>query len=141
MIKLFSKNEYMGFVKKYFYFLEKEYNYEILPMKLDNSLLFDVEYGNEDSIISISYEIYGEGVQVILFKLINGKLPNYDDKTHTIHLNKLMNTYCKELTLSQLNKNNNYFKRVKKSSQPIENELLKKAKELRLAFICQDDSG
>ena len=76
-----------------------------------------------------------------MFKLINGKLPNYDDKTHTIHLNKLMNTYCKELTLSKINKNNNYFKSFKKSSQPIENELLKKAKELRLAFICQDDSG
>jgi hypothetical protein len=41
--------------------------------------------------------------------LQNGKLPNYDDKTKTLHLNKLTDSILSKVEKSEILTNNEYF--------------------------------
>lgn len=81
--------------------------------------------------ISISFDIRENYLQVILLK--DAHLPDYDDKEHTIHLEKLNNMILPFLNNEEISDNNDFFKNNKPLNQ-LEKRLLKSAKELRLCM-------
>lgn len=131
--KMVPGEEFISSVKKCFQFLIKDYNYKLKSEKNRTNLFYDVEYQHGDSLISISYENREDYLQVILFRLNNGQLPDYDDKDETIHLEKLNKRILKHLSEQDFKENNDYFSLLQPLSQ-MEKRLIKSAKELRLCL-------
>ncbi len=129
---MLTRMQYNEAVKKYFLFLEQEWGYSQTPVNVKSTILYDIQYTNTKKIVSISYEIKGDGVKVIIFELIDGNLPEYDDKRYTIHLEHLTKDISKDELEKNIIENNNYFNRFDKPKDNVEKEILKKAKQLRL---------
>jgi hypothetical protein len=130
---MLTKKDYSEAVNKYFKYLEIDFDYKKIFENKSNTLLYDVRYSNNSNIISISYEIQGDGVKVIIFMLQNGNIPDYDDKAHTLHLEYLMKDISNDDKFNKcIDENNNYFLKYNKPIIDVENAILKKAKELRL---------
>src|SRR5579863_9690945 len=123
--------QYIEAVKSYYSFLIHEFNFDIITEKVRGNTFYEVEYGNTQRIISISYENIEDYFRVILFILENGERPDYDDKTRTLHLNTLNNSILKNVEKDAFILNEKYFSNYKAESK-IEAKLLKEAKELRL---------
>lgn len=124
---MITREEYKNAAKKYFNFLMERYNFLELERKSQNSMLYDVEYTDTNFIISIAYEIKGEGVNVIIFKILDGIKSDYDDYENTIHLNRIMKSTHKEEIVEQLMASRFQFEHFEKPESDIEAELLKKA--------------
>jgi hypothetical protein len=131
--KMLSGDEFISSVKKIYSFLVNEFNYSLIDEKNRTNLFYDVEYQKGDSVISISYENREDYLQVILFKLNNGTLPEYDDKEKTLHLENLNKKILSHLSSEDFEENNVYFSGLRTLSK-MENRLLKSAKELRLCL-------
>ena len=99
---MFSKETYNDAVTRYFYFLDDEFGYNIMLNQHENTRLYDVEYTNGKKVILISYEVFGDGVKIIIFSLKDGKKPDYDDKTNTIHLSVLSKRIIKDTLIADL---------------------------------------
>jgi hypothetical protein len=78
-------DDFIKTVKEYFSFLPKEYNLTDITEKVRGNVFYDVQFHHPSKAISISYENVEDYLQVIVFKLRNGEMPNYDDKTSTQH--------------------------------------------------------
>jgi len=92
-------------------------------------MIFNMEI--KQKIVSISYENIEDYFQVIIFKLQNGEIPNYDDETKTLHLNKLNKVILSKTEKNEFNLNNEYFSKFH-TREKLQKEILKSAKELRL---------
>ena len=127
--------EYIQFeklVETDFGFLISEFNYK--PYNRNNRTNFyDIQYKDSDTIISISLEPIENYFQVILFKLDNGNLPDYDDKTKTIHLSAMRTELLVKVENSMFEKNNQYFETIEVRND-FERIVLKAAKDLRLCL-------
>jgi len=120
-------------VKCYFNFLETECEYRIQCEKINGNLFYEILYQDDNTAVSISYENIENYLLVIVFLLQEGKLPNYDDKTKTLHLNELNARIMRLIGADEINSNLHFF--LKFSAQnPIEKSLLKSARELRLCL-------
>lgn len=86
---MISGDEFIQLVEKFFHFLIEDFDFKESNVTNRKSLFYDVEYKKQDIVISISYENRENYLQVILFNTKNGILPDYDDKSSTIHLNIL----------------------------------------------------
>lgn len=131
--------QYLKKTKDYFLFLIEEYNYLLIDEKVNGNFYYDVQYSNKEKIVSISYENAEDYFQVIVFMLQNGKLPNYDDKTKTLHLSKLNQEILSKIGKSEVTLNNQYFSKFQPTNE-LENKLLKTAKELRLCLSHFDEA-
>ncbi|MDR0574665.1 MAG: hypothetical protein LBG96_11655, partial [Tannerella sp.] len=74
-----------------------------------------------------------EYLDVIIFMLQNGKMPDYDDKTKTLHLKQLNRLTITKTNKEEINLNTKYFAKYDAKNE-IERKLLKEAKELRLCL-------
>jgi hypothetical protein len=106
---MINGKEYIETVKEYYSFLTTEFNLPLLNEKIIGNVFYDVQYGDITKTISISFENIEDYFQVIIFKLQNGLMPNYDDKTKTLHLNKLNAIVLSKIDRSEINLNNEYF--------------------------------
>lgn len=130
--------EYVNTVKNYFEFLISEFRFRILEEKIRGNAFYDVQYIDSKRVISISYENIEDYLLVIIFILQNGKLPNYDNKTKTLHLNQLNAKILTNIDKKEINLNNEYFSKFHAIDE-LERKLLKSAKELRLCLIHFDE--
>lgn len=130
---MFEGNEYVQAVRKMFYFLSEEYGMTETKEEIRGNVYYDVEYHSASKVISISYENIEDYFQVIVFKLKDGKLPEYDDKTQTLHLNILNKLAFSIATKSDIELNNEYFSNIIANTK-MEQMLLKSARELRLVM-------
>lgn len=126
-----EETKYIKAVESFFSFLESEFSFRKLKVTVNGNAFYDVEYQSLDKVISISYETLSDHLEVILFILSNGKLPDYDDKSKTLHLNRM-----NELAMLKMNKiesslNAQYFSKYIVEDE-LERKLLKGASELRL---------
>jgi hypothetical protein len=128
---MINGNIFTSVVKSYYSFLAIEFNMTIIDEKIRGNAFYDIQFGDNLKVISISYENVEGYFQIIIYKLHNGILSNYDDKTNTLNLNSLNTDTFKTLTKDQLSENNNFFSGLFSHSE-IESKLLKSAKELRL---------
>lgn len=135
--KVLNEDEYFLIIEKQFLYLVDEFNYKIINKKSGISFLYDVNFQTSNSMISVSYDRRDNNLQVILFILKDGHLPDYDDKEHTIHLEKLNNKIIPYLNKEEISDNNDFFRNIKPLNH-FEKILLKLAKELRLCMKNTD---
>jgi len=125
--------EYLDAVKQFYSFLETEFGFSKINETIDGNSFYDVEFKNKERIISISYENIEDHLEVIVFMLQNGILPDYDDKTKTLHLKQLNEQVMATASKEEIILNAGYFVKYKAKNE-IERVLLKAAKELRLCL-------
>lgn len=126
-------NKYVEIVNDYFEFLIIEYDFKRNQNKLRGNVFYEVSYHNKNVAISISYENIENYFLVIIFLLQNGELPNYDDKTRTIHLNKFSEMVLPKINKDEFLLNQQFFIKFCVKTK-LEKLLLKSAKELRLCL-------
>ena len=132
-------SEYVQVVKRLFSFLSEEYGIADISQKINGNAFYDVQYHSPSKVISISYENIEDYLQVIVFKLRNGKLPDYDDKTQTLHMSALNEIVFSKVSKTDIGLNNQYFDNHIKAETTFERKLLKPAKDLRLAMQFVED--
>jgi hypothetical protein len=130
---MITGDQFTESVEKLFSFLNADLAFSDVSKKIRNGLFYDIEFKSIDKIISVSYEAREDYLQIILFKLKDGEMPDYDDPKMTIHLDQLNKAIMPLVEPSEITENNNYFA-SKKASSNIEKQLLKAAKELRLCL-------
>jgi hypothetical protein len=126
-------DKYVEKVTEYFSYLIEKYNYTIIKKEIRGNTFYCVEYGDQLKVVSISYENIEDYFQVVVFILTNGRRPGYDDKTQTLHLNKLNQTILSIINKDEIVINNEYFSKFR-AGNIIERKILKSAKELRLCL-------
>lgn len=126
-------SKYIETVKSYFSFLITEFDFEFLLEKVRGNAFYDIQYKDKTRIVSISYENIEDYLLIIIFLLQNGKKPNYDDKTKTLHLNRLNAVILSSIDKAEMIANNEWFSTFRPSDK-LEKNLLKSAKELRLCL-------
>lgn len=131
---MIDSGDYKNYVKDTFLFLITEFNMVLSKQNFNGNAFYDIEYKDKTKVISISLETIENYLQVILFKLNKGKIPDYDDKTKTLHLNKLNNQFLKTLTKQDFEENNSYFQCINAKNET-ERMILKSAKDLRLCLM------
>ena len=122
---------YINTVKDYFSFLTTEFQFKCFQEVIQGNYYYEVVYERIDKRISISYENAEDYLQVIVFLLEKGKLPIYDDKTRTLHLEILNKNILTRLEKKEIILSNQSFK-VAHPQNKLEEKLLKSAKELRI---------
>ena len=127
-------NKYIRTVETYFEFLEKEYAFTLADKKIRGNAFYDVHYETNEKLVSISYENTEDYLETIIFVLERGSVPNYDDKTKTLHLNRLTPIVFSIIDEDEISLNNQHFSNLR-SADELERRLLKSAKELRLCLI------
>lgn len=101
--------------------------------KVNGNAFYDIQFRDKNNVVSVSLENIENYFQVILFKLDHGQLPDYDDKTRTIHLEELNKRFLATLDKEEFNNNDRHFEDIK-TDDKIEKQILKSAKDLRLCF-------
>jgi hypothetical protein len=129
---------YFQKVRNMFSFLSEEYGVTDINEITNGNVFYDIEYRKSSKVISISYENIEDYLQVIVFKLNNGKLPDYEDKTQTLHLNVINKITFSKADKNDFELNNEYFDK-KNAITELERKLLKSAKDLRLAMQLIED--
>jgi len=125
--------EYIETVKLYYSFLETEFGLSKVNETINGNAFYDVEFKDKERVISISYENIEDHLEVIVFMLQNGKMPDYDYKTKTLHLKQLNRLVMAKASKEEINLNAEYFAKYNAKNE-LERKLLKEAKELRLCL-------
>jgi hypothetical protein len=125
--------KYIETVKLYYSFLETEFGFSKTNETINGNTFYDVEFRGKEKIISISYENIEDHLEVIVFLLQDGKMPDYDDKTKTLHLKQLNRLIIAKASREEINLNAACFAKYNAESE-LERKLLKEAKELRLCL-------
>lgn len=125
--------EYIEVVKQFYSFLETDFGFRKVNETINGNAFYDLEFRDNERIISISYENMEDHLAVIVFMLQNGKMPDYDDKTKTLHLKQLNRLVMAKASKEEINLNAAYFAKADAKNE-IERKLLKEAKELRLCL-------
>lgn len=135
-------DKYIETVKEYFEYLITEFSFEISKTKIRGNVFYDLQYKDKNRIVSVSYENIEDCLQVIIFILHKGELPDYDDKTKTLHLNWLNAQVLSCIDKREMFLNSELFEKFCPNDE-IEKKLLKSAKELRLCLkhLKDIDSG
>lgn len=125
--------EYINNVESYFSFLESEFGMKVIEEKERGNAFYDVQYGDKYKIVSVSYENIEDYLQVIVFLLTKGRMPDYDDKSKTLHLNHLNGLVMSKVGKDKISSNAQYFSKYN-AKDALARKLLKGAKELRLCL-------
>lgn len=125
--------KYIEDVKAYFNYLITEFGFRMLNEKVRGNAFYDLQYSDGNRIVSVSYENIEDYLQVIVYMLQNGELPDYDEKTKILHLNRLNAQVMSIIDRNEIGLNNEFFIKLNTKSK-IEKQLLKSAKELRLCL-------
>lgn len=126
-------NQFEESVRAYFDFLTVEFGFKLSEVKIRGNAFYDVQYKDNTRVVSISYENIEDYLLVIIFMLQNGEMPDYDDKTKTLHLNRLNPIVLSKVDKNEITLNNEFFSRFQ-TKNPFERKLLKSAKELRVCL-------
>lgn len=130
---MIDEGKFVEIVKSYFLFLCIEFGFEPPKEKIVGNAFYDLERKGRNKIISISYENISDYFQVIVFLLEDEDLPNYDDKTKTLHLNRLNAEVLSSASKIEIQVNNEYFSNFI-TQDDFERKVLQAAKELRLCL-------
>jgi len=134
---MIESDRFIKFVQGTFSFLVTELKMKYEKETINGNIFYDIHYRDKDKVISISLETIENYFQVILFKLHGGQMPDYDDKTKTIHLNKLNQSILKTVDKTEFADNNNYFGDIRTEDET-ERMILKSAKDLRICLKYYD---
>lgn len=130
--------DYIKVVKQFYSFLETDFGFSRESETINGNAFYDVEFKDKKRIISISYENTEDHLEVIVFMLQDGKMPDYDNKTKTLHLRQLNRLIIEKVRKGEISLNAEYFVKYDAKNE-IEQKLLKEAKELRLCLKHFDE--
>lgn len=130
---MIEAKKYIEVVKTYYKYLVTEFGFTVSNEKIRGNAFYDVQYSDGRRVVSISYENIEDYLQVIVFMLQNGELPDYDDKSKTFHLHQLNARVMLKVNGDEIQLNNEYFSTIKANSE-IEKQLLNSSTELRLCL-------
>jgi len=130
---MISGAEFIKTAKFLFSFLENELGFVFSSEKNNENLYYELRYSHPKYVVSIAYENIEDYFQIVIFRLMNAKLPDYDNKEFTLHLNKLNAIIFPHLTKENFASNDQYFKEFQ-YQDPTKQKLLKGARELRLCL-------
>ena len=128
-----DSSEYIKNVNDYFEFLITEFDFKLVEEKVRGNAFCDMQFKDNSRVVSISYENIEDYLLVTVFLLQNGKMPDYDDKTKTLHLKQLNRLIIAKASKEEINLNAEYFVNYIAKNE-LERKLLKEAKELRLCL-------
>lgn len=128
---------YIDLVEEYFSFLITEFDFKRVNQEINGNVFYDVEYLDGKKRVSISYENIDDHLVIIISLLSDGRLPDYDDTTRTIHLNRLNRVLLLKIDKTEIKSNTAYFNKFT-ANDKFEKRLLKRAKELRMCLIHFD---
>lgn len=131
-------NKFIKTVKNFFSFLITEFNFQVINEKIRGNVFYDVHFGDKIKIVSVSYENIEDYLLIIVFVLQNGEMPDYDNKTQTLHLGYLNKILLAKIDKNEIISNNEYFNTFQ-ATEGLEKKLLKSAKELRLCLKHFDE--
>ncbi len=124
---------YVEMVTKYFGFLAIEFNLVLTEITTNGNYFYQLRYANAEKAVTIAYENIEDYLTVYVSLLQSGRLPNYDNKTKTLHLNRLDKEIIPNLSKKEIDLNNKLFSGFK-TTNVLERKILKSAKDLRLCF-------
>lgn len=130
---MIDDKEYTRKVNDYFGFLKVEFGFRLFEEKIRGNAFYDVQFKDDSRIISISYENIEDYFLVTVFILQNGEMPDYDDKSKTLHLNILNRLISSKVSKQEIMLNAQHFAGYNLKTE-FERKLLKEAKELRLCL-------
>jgi hypothetical protein len=130
---MIEAKEYTEAVKSFYSFLETEFGFSKVNETINGNAFYDVEFKDGERVVSVSYENIEGHLEVIVFMLQNGVMPDYDDKTKTLHLKQLNRLIMTKVSKKEIYLNAEYFAKYDPQNE-IERKLLKEAKELRLCL-------
>jgi hypothetical protein len=130
--------DYINAVKQFYSFLETEYGYLVVNETINGNVFYDVVFKDKEKAVSISYENVENYLEVIVFLLQKGEMPDYDDKTKTLHLKQLNRQLIAKVSKGEISLNAEYFTKLHPKTE-IERKLLKEAKELRMVLQHLDE--
>jgi hypothetical protein len=130
---MINGDKFAFIVKAFFDFLITDFNFHLSEEIIRGNVFYEVRYRDVSHLISISYENIEDYLQIIVFTLNDGNLPDYDDKNMTKHLNKLTSEIMVNLQEGEFELNNKYFANIIAKGN-LERRLLKSAKDLRLCM-------
>ena len=116
--------QYVEVVGLFYSFLESELGFNKVNETIKGNAFYDVEYRGTEKVISISYENIEAHLEVIVFMLLNGKMPDYDDKSRTLHLNYLNDIVMSKVSKDEITSNAQYFSKYYTKDE-LERKLLK----------------
>ena len=125
--------QYFKTIRDFFSFLSAEFNMPETGTTKNGNAFYSIKFTEKTKIISISLENVTDYFTVTIFKLHDGKKPNYDDKTHTFHLAHLNKLAAVKATKEDYILNNSIFSKFSPNT-PFERLSLKAAKDLRLCL-------
>ncbi|MGF7231948.1 hypothetical protein [Arachidicoccus sp.] len=131
-------NKYIEVVKIYFHFLITEFGFKVSEEINNGNFFYRLRYINKIKAVTVSYENIENYLSIFISILQNGELPDYDDKTKTLHLNKLNIQILSSIDKSEVQLNNDCFAKFNPKNE-LERKLLKSAKELRLCLKHFDE--
>jgi len=130
---MLEKTDYFNLVQKLFSYLISEFDFDRVQEDSIGNIYYDIKYRDKNREISISYEVVENCLQVIVFLLQDGGMPNYDDKIQTLHLDKLNSLLFTKIDKKEILANDEFFSKNNPKTE-LERKLLKSAKELRLCL-------
>ena len=130
---MIQADRFIEVVDRTFSFLVTDYKMAQDGAKISGNVFYDICYRDTVKVISISLETIEDIFQVILFRLDDGKLPDYDDKSRTIHLNRMTTDILPTVDKPEFAANNRFFQDIQPADKT-EELILKSAKELRLCL-------
>ena len=119
-------------VKTYFGFLITEFGFKVSGETINGNYYYNVMYLNPSKAANISFE-WENHWSVCVSLLQDGKLPDYDDTTRTLHLGDLNRLIMPGVSKDEIISNNRYFSTCA-VTEKWERAFLKAAKELRLCL-------
>jgi len=131
-------NKYIEIVRIYFHFLITEFGFKVSEEIINGNFFYRLRYINKIKAVTISYENIEDYLSVFISILQNGELPDYDDKTKTLHLNRINAQILSRIDKNEISLNNEYFDKFNPKDE-LERKLLKSAKELRLCLKHYDE--
>lgn len=120
-------------VAEYFDFLVTEFDFELVQGKVVENIFYEQRFSDGRKVVSISYENIEDYLQIIVYLLENGLLPDVDDGIRTLHLKQLNSVIFPLVSRDELEAKREEFGRFNASGK-IENDLLKGAMELSLCL-------
>ncbi len=120
-------------LKAFYSFLKAEFGFSKVNDTINGNAFYDVAFKDGERVVSISYENTEDHLEVIVFMLQGGNLPDYDDKAKALRLKQLNRLVMAKARKEEINSNAGYFAKYNPKNE-IERKLLKEAKELRLCL-------
>lgn len=130
---MIDSSEYIKNVNDYFGFLIAEFDFKLLKEKIRGNAFYDMQYKDNSRVVSISYENIEDYFLVVIFILQDGEMPDYEDKSKTLHLKQLNKLVIAKVNKEEINLNSEYFAKYN-SRNELERKMLKEAKDLRLCL-------